>query len=156
MAVVVVLVAGLIGLPKLLPTNVADRATNLAAIVGEADDAKTTAALKALRRMGPNGETAVEPLATLLSKSATDRRFHLLDTLGRLGPTALPHLVVIAVGPDAELALVATNGLNRIGAVAAPAQVRVWKHSPHAAVRQQADKSVREAAEVALRKIQGK
>ncbi len=140
-----------VGLPKLFPVSPADNAAALAAAA--ADDARGTAALNALSRMGPNAESAVGPLVALLPNGSAERRRRVIDTLGRLGPGALSHLAAVAEGPDAELALWAVKGMDAVGIDAAPELVRVWKQTPHEAARQQADATLRDQGLDAMPKL---
>lgn len=111
---------------------------SLAEAAGGQSEERATAALAALRRMGPTAQAAVPALAAARKTTTEMTRDDITRTLGYLGTQAIDPLADIALGEGEEPAMLAVRSLGRIRPEAAPALAKVWSATPSEAVRQEA------------------
>jgi len=136
-----ILAAGLLvvlGTGLLWQVVLADPLPGLAGAAGGQSEGRATAALAALRRMGPTAQAAVPALTVARQTAPEKTRDDITRTLGYLGTEAVDPLADIALGEGEASAGIALKSLGRIRPDAAPALVKVWSATPSEAVRKQA------------------
>ena len=135
---VAILVIGLVG--QALAGRPAPR---LAAAVSDSSEPRAAAALSALRRMGPTADEAIPTLVSARLHTSAAVQKQITQTLGYLGPNAVAPLTEIARTDDETAALTALESLRRVGPEGAVGLAQVWRDTPHAEVKRQADAELR-------------
>jgi HEAT repeat protein len=135
---VTIQVVGLVG-----QTLVGRPAPRLAAAVSDSSEPRAAAALSALRRMGPTADEAIPTLVSARPNTSPAVQKQITQTLGYLGPNAVAPLTEIARTEDEAAALTALESLRRVGPEGAVGLAQVWRDTPHAEVKRQADAELR-------------
>ena len=124
LGIAAVLIAALIGADAALEAGTSAQIADLVSAATGDDQDRAEKSLAAIRRLGPNAQVAIGPLAEARSR-LPDRSGKIVETLGHLGPDVVGSLQDIATSEKGAEAEAAVASLRRIGSKAAPALAAV-------------------------------